>query len=115
MANFSHAPTPGPVDANSEIPIQPSNNDTLNNVTDTTEGQLIEMAPAIFESVDSILLGVSLLAVAVVLLLLLLVVLRYIAHQKGTYYTHEEALALKSDPEVQEVQNMPEEPEEEEQ
>lgn len=34
------------------------------------------------------------------------------AHQKGTYYTHEESLAFKSDPEVQEVTEDPEDPEE---
>ncbi|XP_051980505.1 glycophorin-C [Xyrauchen texanus] len=102
MDNFTDVPTLGPVDTTSKIHKRTSNNDTY-------------MAREMFESVDGILLGVSVVAVVVVLLLLLVVVLRYIAHQKGTYNTHEEALALKSDPEVQEVQNVPEESEEEEQ
>lgn len=41
-----------------------------------------------------------------VILLLMIVVLRYIAHQKGTYHTHEEALTFESDPNVQIVQDM---------
>uniref|UniRef100_A0A673L8I5 Neurexin/syndecan/glycophorin C domain-containing protein n=1 Tax=Sinocyclocheilus rhinocerous TaxID=307959 RepID=A0A673L8I5_9TELE len=44
----------------------------------------------------------SVIAVVVMILLIIIVVLRFMAHQKGTYYTHEEALAFKSDPEVQE-------------
>lgn len=36
----------------------------------------------------------------------MIVVLRYVAHQKGTYYTHEEALTFKSDPDVQIVQEI---------
>lgn len=53
-----------------------------------------------------LLLGVSIVAVFVVILLLVIVVLRYMAHQKGTYYTHEEALTLKSDPDVKIVQEV---------
>lgn len=45
------------------------------------------------------------------ILIMMIVVLRYIAHQKGSYYTHEEALVFKSDPEVQ-VPESPEDPEE---
>uniref|UniRef100_A0A673KKV4 Neurexin/syndecan/glycophorin C domain-containing protein n=1 Tax=Sinocyclocheilus rhinocerous TaxID=307959 RepID=A0A673KKV4_9TELE len=46
--------------------------------------------------------GISVIAVVVMILLIMIVVLRFMAHQKGTYYTHEETLAFKSDPEVQE-------------
>lgn len=45
------------------------------------------------------------------ILLMMVMVLRYIAHQKGTYYTNEEDLAFKSDPEVQDVSESPEDPE----
>uniref|UniRef100_A0A8C1JGS5 Uncharacterized protein n=1 Tax=Cyprinus carpio TaxID=7962 RepID=A0A8C1JGS5_CYPCA len=45
--------------------------------------------------------SVSVIAAAVMILLIIIVVLRFMAHQKGTYYTHEEALAFKGDPEVQ--------------
>jgi len=46
------------------------------------------------------------------ILLMMVMVLRYIAHQKGTYYTNEEDLAFKSDPEVQDVSESLEDPEE---
>lgn len=46
------------------------------------------------------------------ILLMMVMVLRYIAHQKGTYYTNEEDLAFKSDPEEQDVSESPEDPEE---
>uniref|UniRef100_A0A672PC22 Si:ch211-227m13.1 n=1 Tax=Sinocyclocheilus grahami TaxID=75366 RepID=A0A672PC22_SINGR len=49
----------------------------------------------------------------VMILLIMIVVIRFMAHQKGTYYTHEETLAFKSDPEVQEVTEDLEDPEEE--
>ncbi len=45
------------------------------------------------------------------ILLIMIVVLRFMAHQKGTYYTHEENLAFKSDPEMQEVTDDLEDPE----
>lgn len=46
------------------------------------------------------------------ILLIMIVVLRFMAHQKGTYYTHEENLAFKNDPEVTEDLEDPENPEE---
>lgn len=45
------------------------------------------------------------------ILLIMIVVLRFMAHQKGTYYTHEEKLAFKNEPEVQEVTEDLEDPE----
>lgn len=89
------------------------NNDTSSDITDTMEDPMIGMA----SSTDAVLLGVSVIAVVVMILLIMIVVLRFMAHQKGTYYTHEENLAFKSDPEVQEVTEDledPENPEEEE-
>lgn len=71
-------------------------------------------APIADESVHLIILGVSVIAVFVMILLMMVMVLRYIAHQKGTYYTNEEDLAFKSDPEEQDVSESPEDPEEEE-
>ncbi|XP_039538430.1 glycophorin-C [Pimephales promelas] len=70
--------------------------------------------PIADESVNFGLLGVSVIAVFVMILLMMVMVLRYIAHQKGTYYTNEEDLAFKSDPEVQDVSESLEDPEEEE-
>lgn len=46
------------------------------------------------------------------ILLMMIVVLRYHYHQKGSYYTHEEALVFKSDSEVQDVPESLEDPEE---
>ncbi|KAK7126691.1 hypothetical protein R3I94_018015 [Phoxinus phoxinus] len=71
-------------------------------------------APIADESVHLIIAGVSLIAVFVMILLMMVIVLRYIAHQKGTYYTNEEDIAFKSDPEVEDVSESPEDPEEEE-
>lgn len=92
------------------------NTDTSSNVTDTEEDPSIGMASST-ESVYAVLLGVSVIAVVVMILLIMIVVLRFMAHQKGTYYTQEENLAFKSDPEMQEVTDDledPENPEEEE-
>ncbi|XP_050951028.1 uncharacterized protein LOC127153812 isoform X2 [Labeo rohita] len=75
------------------------------------EDPMIGMASST-ESVAGVLLGVSIIAAFVIILLISVVILRFMAHQKGTYYTHEEALAFKSDPEMLEVTEDPEDPEE---
>ncbi|KAK9967692.1 hypothetical protein ABG768_002071 [Culter alburnus] len=94
-----------------------SPNDTDQQATPWTAHNATYMAPSAEsadESVNLILIGVSVIAVVVMILLMMLVVLRYHYHQKGSYYTHEEALAFKSDPEVQDVPESLEDPEEEE-
>ncbi|KAI7790975.1 hypothetical protein IRJ41_006138 [Triplophysa rosa] len=88
------------------VPVFPSRPIAVSNLTDTMEDHMADVAQAIFESVEAALLGVSVVAVVVVILLLMIVVLRYMAHQKGTYYTHEEALTFESDPDVQIVQDI---------
>ncbi|KAA0712082.1 hypothetical protein E1301_Tti012817 [Triplophysa tibetana] len=71
-----------------------------------TEDHMGDVVQDIFELMDAALLGVSVVAVIVVILLLAIVILRYMAHQKGTYHTHEEALTFKKDPDVQIVQDI---------
>ncbi|XP_067270881.1 glycophorin-C-like [Pseudorasbora parva] len=80
----------------------------------TTLHNATYVAPIADQSEQLILLGVSVIAVVVMILLMMIVVLRYLAHQKGTYYTNEEALAFKSNPEVQDALESPEDPDEEE-
>ncbi|KAK2906838.1 hypothetical protein Q8A67_005823 [Cirrhinus molitorella] len=86
-----------------------SQNDTSTNIISAMEDPTIGIASST-ESVDHVLLGISAIAVFVMILLIVLVIFRFMAHQKGTYYTNEEALAFKSDPEVQEVTEDPEDP-----
>lgn len=104
-------------------------NDTSGEITNATKVGPIGSSSIADESVYGILLGVSVIAVLVTIVLISVVVLRYISHQKGTYYTNEEALVFKSDPEMQDMpesqddeelsedaddQEDPEDPEEEE-
>ncbi|XP_056615760.1 glycophorin-C-like isoform X2 [Triplophysa dalaica] len=78
----------------------------VSNLTVTTEDHMGVVVLDIFESMDAAVLGVSVVAVVVVILLLMIVVLRYMAHQKGTYHTHEQALTFEGDPDVQIVQDI---------
>ncbi|TRY69766.1 hypothetical protein DNTS_021675 [Danionella cerebrum] len=78
------------------------------NITDTMEGNVIGMTPADEESVYGVVLGVSIIAVLMVILFVSIVLVRYISHQKGTYYTNEEDFVFKSDPDMQEIPESPE-------
>lgn len=86
-------------------------NDTSGEITNATKVDTVGFSSIADESVYGILLGVSVIAVLVTIVLISVVVLRYISHQKGTYYTYEESLVFKSDPEML---DMPESPDDEE-